>query len=292
MTNNLDLALNREVVLLGGDQGTGKSYSIVMLVLDALESGHKVMVVDRDRGVSKALREVWGDGAPPENLDYRLAKSWHVIPQAVSDALNTLGTGDWLCFEHLGRLWDFAQTEYSRHVYGLDVSQHLMALNAEARATMAALGVNTRDEDKTKRREANEILAQKTAFSGLDGRTDWSVIKRMHNDDVIDRAILEGSFNILSTTSMTPILKDEVERGAWKMFHGILSRPEGEKHNVFRHDTIAICYKRDGRFLWRTDMGGGAGKDRGRPLFRDIDFTSKGFVSSYLNTITKNVKVG
>ncbi len=111
-----------------------------------------------------------------------------------------------------------------------------------------------------------------------------------NDPSVFDRLVLQGSFNILDTTSLTAISDEDTRKNNWKMFHGIAKRPEGEKHQVFRHDTIAVCYKQGTEFLWRTDMGGHSGKDRGRELAKGVWFgdegdpaNAPGFVQSYLD---------
>jgi len=287
-----DLLLDREVILLGGTQSSGKSYSIAKLVEEGQDEDNpfSVMVIDRDRGLGKALKEVFGKGVTLdklENLDYRLITTWEGILEAIEDAFKVLGAGDWLVFEHCGKLWEFAQEEFSRHVYGEDVGQHLEVLRAEAQQIIDDLGIDLRSSVKGERSEAHKAVSTKVAFNGLEGRYDWGIIKRQHNGSVFDRAIVEGSFNVLTTTSMTPLQDDDIKQNRWPDFHKIGMRPEGEKHQVYRHDTVSIVYQKDGTYLWRTNLGSGSGpgKDRGRALHRDIDFKNKGFVRSYLDTV-------
>ncbi len=277
--DDLDLLLDREVILMAGPPGGGKSYSVAMLCKDGLEQGFNVVAVDRDRGIAKAIKEIFGT-KKPENLDYFLANSWEKIPKAVNHAFDILGPGDWLVFEMVGGMWDMAQSEYSRRVFGEDVADHLLTLRAEAQELVNAIGASTRSSDPKEKKEANRIISEKMAFGGMEGQTDWNVVKRMHNDAVFDRAILNGEFNILSTTSLTQIMDRDASK--WPLFENIGKRPEGEKHQIHRLDTIVIAERKGGQFLWRTDLGNGKGKDRGRELYRDVDFSDVGFVESYL----------
>jgi hypothetical protein len=294
--DDLDLLLNREVLLLCGGPGDGKSFSVAMLVLDCLEVGQGVVIIDRDRGMSKAIKEVFISGAnapaaarleelgamgrKPENLDYFLADTWDKLPNGVNHAFEVLSEGGWLVFEMVGRMWDFAQTAYAERIYG-SLTEHQLILRADAQAELAKLGLDPRSADKKQRSDATKVLQQKTGFGGMEGRTDWPFIKRMHNEDVFDKAMLQGRFNILSTTSMTPL--EEREAGKWPLFSVLGRRPEGEKHQTHRHDTLAICYQKNREYLWKTDLGGGKFKDRGgRPKAKDVPFTDIGFVASYL----------
>lgn len=281
MGDDLDNLETVERILVCAAPGAGKSDSIVRLALDLQETGHRMVVIDRDRGIAKAIKEICG-GEKPANLTYFLAKTWQRVRDGVTYSFEHLGPGDWLCFDMLGPLWDFAQNEYARAVYGEDLTDHLLLLRADAQKEMDRQGIGTRSTNVKDKQEANKVVSQQMQYSGMEGRTDWSVIKRMHNDDVMDRAILHGEFNILATTSITPLSEQDVTK--WPLFKIIQKRPEGEKHNVHRFDTIAFLERNKDAFTWRTDLGGGTGKDRGRQIYRDVDFTDVGFIKSYLQT--------
>lgn len=277
--DSLDAFVDREVILAAGAPGSGKSDGIVRLCQQLEASGHKMVVIDRDRGTAKALKELNG-GVKPDNMTYFLAKTWERVEDGINYAFRNLSVGDWLCFDMVGGLWDLAQNEYSRLVYGDDLASHLLVLRADAQAEIDRLGVSTRSTKAKDKAEANKVVSTQMAYSGLEGRTDWSVIKRMHNDNVMDRAILSGDFNVLATTSITPI--SDTDATKWPLFKVIEKRPEGEKHNIHRFDTIMyLGLEREG-FVWRTDLGGGIGKDRGRKLARDISYSDVGYVASYL----------
>ena len=279
--DDLDLMLNREVLLVAGGPGSGKSYSVAHLVKNGVESGFKVVVIDADNGLAKAVKEVIG--SKPANLSYFRLDSWAKLKEGVQYAMATLGPKDWLVFEMLGQMWDGAQSEYSRRVYGEDISEHLLALRADAQKELQEIGADMRSGDASKRKEANRIVSGKMQYSGMEGRTDWSVIKRMHNDEIFDFVKLRAPFNILSTTSLTPLSEDELQKGKWPLFHGVGRRPEGEKHQVHRHDTIIICDNKNNQWTWRTDLGG-RGKDRGgRELVRDVVYDKVGVVASYFD---------
>jgi hypothetical protein len=287
--DDLDALLGREVILGFGTTSAGKSYSTAKLIEQGVREGFNVVVIDRDRGLAKAIKEVFG-GKKPDNLDYFLADKWDKIVKGIRHAFDVLDYGDWLVFEMVGRFWDFAQTEYSRQVYGEDLTNHILTLRAEAQQILKDTGLDIKSGDKKERTKANQVLSQKLGFSGLDGHNDWSLIKRMHNDEVFDRAVLEGRFHIFGTTSVkTPFRDDEKEK--WPtLFRQFGRMPEGEKHHIHRFDTIAYLEQLVGRggserYVWRTELRGHH-KDRGgRPGWKGIDFTGIGFIESYLDTV-------
>lgn len=269
MPDSLEASLNREVIFAMAAPGGGKSYAIAHMARLGLELGFNMVVIDRDRGLAKAIKEVCGK--IPSNLDYFLANKFEKYAEGITHAHVNLDTDDWLVFDMIGGMWDMAQSEYSRMVYGDDVTKHLIALRAEAEE---ALDSAKRTKDDGKVRQAA------VQYNGMEGRTDWPLIKRMHNDDLIDDAILNGDFNILSTTSGTVI--DEQSVGKWPRWDHIGLRPEGEKHNQHRHDTLMYLNLDRGKYFWRTNLGQGEGKDRGdRMLMGPVECTDEGAISSY-----------
>ncbi len=277
MPDDLNLALDREVILAASGPGTGKSISIVKLAIMGLEQEFNVTVIDRDRGVAKAVKELIKKGEikdVPENMDYFLVNTWDKVIEGVDHAFNNLGAGDWLCYDMIGGLWDLAQDEFTRIVYEESGLDKLMALRQEAEEVIRAKGISKKEQSSER--------AKAIGFEGLEGRYDWPLIKKMHNGDVRDRGILNGEFNIFSTTAMKPFQDGQQDKDKWPMFATLGRRPEGEKNNIHKHDTIVVCEKRDDGWFWRTDLGGGQGKDRGRELVRGMEFTDMGLIESYL----------
>ena len=275
MPDDLNLALDREVILVGGGPSTGKSLSIVRLALAGLEQGFNIVVIDRDRGVAKAVKELIKKGdldRAPENMDYFVAKTWDKVTEGVDHAFANLGPGDWVCFDILGGLWDLAQDEFTRMVYKEGSTDKILALRMEAEAVVRSKGG----------KDANKDRAKGVGYEGLEGRYDWPLIKKMHNGDVRDRCILNGEFNIFATTTMTPLQDGQGDKDKWPMFAALGRRPEGEKNNVHKFDTFLLAKQTDGHYNWSTALGEGQGKDRGRELVRGIDYTDRGIIESYL----------
>ena len=271
MPDDLELALSREVILVGGGPSTGKSRSIVELALVGLEEEFNVVVIDRDRGVAKAVKELCEE--VPENMDYFIANSWEKVMEGVHHAFDMLGPGDWLCYDMIGGLWDLAQDEFTRLVYEESGADKLLALRIEAEELVRQAGMSKKD--------ATSERARGVGFEGLEGRYDWPLIKKMHNADMRDNCILNGNFNIFATTAMNPMQKEDLPK--WPMFAGVGRRPEGEKNNVHKHDTFILVDQKGGKFIWSTQLSDGQGKDRGRELVRAVDYTDVGLIQSYMD---------
>lgn len=276
--DTLDLTMKRRLMLIAGLPAAGKSFSVAALCNDGLEQGFKVLVVDRDRGLSECIEEVCG--GVPENLVYKVIREWDDLTGALHYAHEELDDVDWLVNEHVGRIWDFAQETYVNDVYGTTHAERMKHLRAEAEAIIREQELEQKTDAKSKK-EAQKIRNKEAGYGGLDGRRDWGTIKAQHNGDVFDKWLLDENYNVLSTTSVTKIGTDENSLKEWAEWKNLGIRPEGEKHNRYRHATLAYIYKTQGKYFWRTDLGNGEGKDRGKELMRDVDMTDIGFVRSW-----------
>lgn len=208
----------REKVLIIGDSNTGKTSALVALA--RLYPERTVVIFDPDDGTSKALT---GQGITHEQLPnlmiYPVRSDWQAMLEYYQACKAVLREGDWLCFDMLGRFWDLVQQYYSIRVFGQNPIEHLLALRSQA---------------------------QKPGFGGFDGLQDWSLIKRLHNELLMDDAVLYSRFNVMATTGVTTYMP--MEKVPQKGVEGLLAtqfgiKPVGEKHNIYRFDTVAITYR-------------------------------------------------
>jgi len=268
---DFDLNIGRRVILNPGQPGGGKTTSIVLLAKALAEHGKKMIVIDRDRGFAESLVQ-FNDGKMPENLDYRFIKTWEDVTEAVADGL-VLEKDDWFVSEHAGRIWEFAREQFVQRVYGMSHAELLNKARQEAEEQIQDEGL---EKDS---KEAGRIRMKKLAYSGLDGRMDWVPIKSQHNNDLFEKLIFDGDCNILTTTTWNPLDRDSAEQWPeWKLFG---RRPQGEKEQVARHSTIVGTYFREGEYMWRTDFND-ASKDRGRDHVKDVPFTGRSWLESYV----------
>ena len=238
---DFDLFLEREVLLVVGSPNSGKSYSVARLIEDSVEGGYRVCIIDRDRGLGKALREL-GMTSLPEGTRYFNAVNWEKVEEGVASAMADFGPGDWIVLEMMGELWNLAQTAYSEKVFGQTLDEYVMGLRVEAEAKVREAALDPRSRGATSQRQ------REVGYQGMEGRTDWPRIKGMHNQRVRDRLITESNCNILATTSTVP-LTDEGQAAAYPQWKRVGVRPEGEKHNVYKFDTWVYVEFKDGSSL-------------------------------------------
>jgi hypothetical protein len=240
----------REKILLAGGANTCKTLSLVNLAV--LYPDKKVVILDPDDGVHKALNEI---GCELPNLTViPVTKDWEELMKNYEMIKAELGEGDWLGFDMLNRLWDLSQQFYSQFVFGMSPIQHLLELRKQAKSI---------------------------GFGGFDGLQDWTIIKRLHNEQLIDDAVLSCKFNVMATTSVDTYLP--VEKVPTVGTAGIFAKEfgikvGGEKGNVYRFDTQAYMYPRDGKYYFRLV------RDRGRTVDvkKEFDITGSNFMTKYV----------
>lgn len=241
----------REKVLLSGEPNTSKTLSLISLAILYPES--RVIIFDPDDGVAKVLNEL-GVGELPNLTTTPVGADWQETITNYNLAKGILGAGDWLGIDMAGRFWDLAQQYYSTSVFGKSPLEHIMVLKKQA---------------------------QQVSFGGFDGLQDWPLIKRLHNEQLMDDAVLRSPFNVMCTTAVGQFSpKEKVPTagimGIYASEFGI--KPEGEKHNIYRFDTQAVLYRRkEGTYHFRMV------RDRGRPvdLKLEFDITGKSFMEVY-----------
>lgn len=248
----------REKLLVGGDTNTGKTMAIIHLAFTFPDK--KVWVFDAEGDVELSLEEM---KVRPDNITIVSVKpEWNAFVAKYREAKAILTPDDWLCFDMMGVFWDLAQNYFSRSVFGESPSEHIISLRREAK---------------------------KADFGGFDGLTDWTVIKRMHNEDIFDDALRWSDFNVLGTTSLTDFSpKEKVPQTG---VEGLMAREfgkklEGEKHNKFRFRSIAILYYKikERQFCFKIV------KLKGKPLSKEdtlpeYDFTGRTFIQVYQEAV-------
>jgi len=281
----------REKLLLFGEFGTSKTYSLLNIVL--ANPDRVCFVIDPDDGVAKVALELLGvdpDSMSPEeglaaiaegfpNLEYRLATDWEQVHAAFTDAHQGLQAGDWLMFEQLGKLWEMAANYYSKETFNIPALQKLMdARKTEAKGKAAVAKM---------RAEGKNVEEKGQMLPGGFEPGDWVPIKQLHNQLVMDLALARGVYNVAATTAVKDILPQErqtvslFQRSFLELFGPTGAKPEGEKHNLYRYDTVVAMRKTvvQGEIKYEA----GLVRDRGHRLGRIvwIDMTDKGFWAAY-----------
>lgn len=237
-------------ILLGGGTNTGKSLNIINMAVDFPDS--HIWAFDPENEIPNLLEEM---GLELPNLTIKLVtKDWMQFKRDYTEAKKVLKEEDWCCFDMMGVYWDLAQNYFSLSVYGESPAEHIIAL-----------------------REA----AKKSDFGGFDGLTEWTVIKRLHNEDIVDDAVRWSPFNVLATTTLADYSpKAKVpQTGVEGLLNNEFGKKlEGEKHNIYRFRTIAILYEDKGKFFYKVIKE--KGKEMKRPL-QAVEFTGTSFWQTY-----------
>ncbi len=242
----------REKILLGGGTNSGKTLAIIQLAVMFPE--RRVWAFDAEGDINLTVKEI---GLELPNLTVKEVRpDWLRFTAEYQEAKQVLTAQDWCCFDMMGVFWDLAQNSFSRSVFGESPSQHIVKLRQEA---------------------------GKADFGGFDGLTDWTVIKRMHNEDIFDDAVRWSEFNVLATTSLTDYSpKEKVPKVGMEglMAENFGKKLEGEKHNQFRFRTIAILYHKfqGNKYCFKLVKVKGQSQENPLPEF---DFTGRSWYEKY-----------
>lgn len=279
MPDSLGLDLDRKLILMYGLPGSGKSYSVVKLLEDAAEQQKNVVIIDRDRGLVDAFKEL-GYTADPDNLDYFNVDTWAKLREARDYALDVLGPGDWCVIEGIHRIWRYARADFIHTVYDMSEDEFMETKRHEAQTQIEDFfsrnpGIDRESEEGAT--ELRKIRSRVLQYEGLDGRSEWPKITTKYMA-AIEPLFISGDFNILTTTAARRIDKQLVEdQPQWT---GVGTMPEGQKDLVGMHSTMMRVYIDDGVHCFDTDLRD-ASKDRGKPLFKHVPFSDIGALTAY-----------
>jgi len=231
----------RERILVGGAPGSGKTYGW-LTIAQAFPNLH-FHVLDPEDGVDRTRIGFPDPEHPAElkNITYYSVPVWlgRVDPETPGSKDRFVGgvtgaferikrevkPGDWIIVEALGALWDMAQDGFVGAIWDKGIGEYFLErrrLQAEQEKAIM--------EGKSKGKVSSRLEA-------LDGWKDWSVIKRLHNSDVIVPICTQLPVHSYFTTSLSVISPSEARREEPELqalYKDTLIRPDGEKRNLFR----------------------------------------------------------
>ena len=213
----------REKILLFGDTSTGKSFTILKIAERIQKDGGKLYVIDTDDGLEKSLHYEFPH---LDNVENHLATNFDEIIEDFEDIKKKVTKKDWVAFEMLAAFWTCAQDDYAGKVYG----ENMEELYQEQRRRL--------------------VLAGKTGApaTGVNPMLDWPAIKKKHNR-LLDYLTKRMKCNVIATTNRKKLM--DFNKGGQEMedeetmdtFGDIGFKPDGEKNNQFRFDTILYLSK-------------------------------------------------
>jgi len=239
--------MDRERILVGGPAGTGKTYE--WLTIARLLPNRKFHVIDPDSGVIRVWKNDMDGFKDLTNIDYYFTPVWFEelkktedgwrggIKEAFDQVKTRAKPDDWVVVEALDGIWDLAQGGFVDAVFDKGIGEYFL--------------------------ERRKSLTDKaTRLDALDGWKDWTVIKKMHNDDFINKVCYQLPVHVYMTTgiSVTTQSLASKEDAETRSFYGdSLFRLDGEKRNGRRVQSIFIFNKGKEGWKYMTFL-----KDRGR----------------------------
>lgn len=115
----------RELILLGGKDGVGKSSAIVSLAwyIEQTVPDATFHVIDTENKFRSALRSFGSDA--PKNIRYYKTGNMNEVTSAVADVVAKHKVGDWLAVESMGPVWDMAQDLAYQAIAGVTKAEYL-----------------------------------------------------------------------------------------------------------------------------------------------------------------------
>lgn len=234
----------RERILAYGSAGVGKSFAILNLaqIVSVTSPESTVWIIDADDGLAKLRKAKFPFLT---NIKWEHILAWPQIQEAIPFLKANVKRHDWICIDMIGRFWEMAQSFEVGEVYGKTASEFMLVARAEA------------------------IAAAKLNKPATLPSVDWNIVKKLHNDDFIDKLASDFPCNLFVTTSADPLIADMDDPKTIAMFASVGFKPDGEKRNPHRFDTVMFLRSmRDGTRVFSTI------KDRARPLIKETPFES------------------
>lgn len=242
--------MSRERILMGGAPGTGKTFA--WLTIARANPDVTFHVIDPDDGVIRVWQENVEGQAPfanVKNINYYFTPFWYGtlnpheigqiggVHQAYLDIKSKAKPNDWIVVEMISQLWQMVQGAFVQEIFNEGIGEYFLKARKNMKASSGSL-------------------------NPLEGWTDWQVINRMHNDDFIIPLNYRLPCHTFITSSVSVLSgSNSKEDPEVKSFYGDSKiRFEGQKHNVFRAQSIFIV-SRNSQGQWQIST---ILKDRGR----------------------------
>lgn len=247
----------RELMLIAGKDGTGKSSAIVSLAafVQMMQPEAEFNVIDSEHKFGSALKSFGTDA--PHNIRYYAVNDMNQATTAISDILKRHKPGDWLAVESMARIWDHAQNLTYLAVAGVSKIEYLeMKINAKT-----PTGVIRKDSPIP---NPNEF---------------WQICNGAHNGAFIDLITRTRDLNcILTTTCKRPPEDrgsgrsfDNKDRKIFRAEVGIDLNLGGAPSLPFYFETMCLLELEGGKVRCRVLRDNNSQKEDTRPTFDVAD---------------------
>lgn len=212
-----------ESYLIYGFPSSGKTETI--LAWAELHPEAKVYVLDADN----KFRRVWLAKYPHlKNIVHYGVTNWQDVLgafDAVKKELEAMPMAQreqqCIALESVDKFWDWSQQDYLLKFKGMTRAEYLQALKKEADP-------------------------EKLGISDKDSQTYWRLVKDSHNTDVLDYIVDQLRCNLIMTSPAMPLStvtnkgKPQESNEVLELYGGFGYKPEGEKRNGYRVETIIL----------------------------------------------------
>lgn len=198
---------NREVILLAGKDGSGKSAAIVSIawfVQTVLNPDATFYVIDSEQKFPTALRSFGPDA--PTNIRYFSCPKMNDVTDATDAIMGSRKPGDWVAVESMSRIWGLAQDMAYMAVSGYDKVTYL-----------------------EKRREIAQKAKSQAQVPVVIPKPDdfWNIAKGAHDGAFLDELTNALTLNVVMTTIVSKppkeggFIKENKDRAAFRKESGI-----------------------------------------------------------------------
>lgn len=191
----LDGVTLRELILIGGKDGVGKSSAIVSLAwyMEQTSPEAAFYVIDTENKFKSALKSFGTDA--PNNILYYKCDNMNEVTAAVAEVMTRHKLGDWLAIESMGPVWDMAQD---------------LAYQAIAQTTKA--------EYLERRGKGKGPIPQPDDF--------WKIAKGAYDGAFLDPIRMSESLNVVLSSVAKPVkdssfIKESKDRKAFRVEVGM-----------------------------------------------------------------------
>ena len=230
-TNDLLSGYARELILLCGKDGVGKSSAVVSLAsfVATMWPDAAFYVIDTENKFGSAVRAF--DKQAPHNIHYYKVDDMNAITAVTAEIMAKYVPGDWLAVESMSRVWERAQDLAYKAIAGVGKIEYLQAAEGAKVGSVVKKGSPIPSPDDF-----------------------WNIAKGAHEGAFLSLITAATDINaILTTTVSKPRddarskIKENVDRKALRIEVGIDVGIDGTPRLPYYAETLAMLHLNGGQ---------------------------------------------
>jgi hypothetical protein len=122
------LEKERETMLLYGAPKSGKTFAYCSMIERTIKNGGKVWILNTDAGVSKTLKQYFGDELEKikDKITYYLVTDMNNVDKVVKEILALSKENDLVVIDLMSDFWEMAQTKFIDDASGGDIVNYIV----------------------------------------------------------------------------------------------------------------------------------------------------------------------